>query len=114
MIRILAPLLAVAWILSVVAWQLWVTPGTVALVMATTVINLGISYRFRARLGEAAHAAEDACHDLKLLSALLTAFENEEFTSPRLLQLQALTGDREIESGGRVSRIGAQPVRSRF
>jgi hypothetical protein len=86
-IRIIAPLLALAWILSVVAWQLWDTPA--ALAMATTVINLGISYRFRARLGEAAHAAENACHDLKLLSALLTAFETEEFTSPRLLQLQA-------------------------
>ena len=87
MIRIVAPLLAIAWILSVLAWQLWDAPATFA--VATTVINLGISYRFRARLSEAAHGAEDACHDLKLLSALLTAFENEEFTSPRLKQLQA-------------------------
>jgi len=86
-IRVIAPLLAVAWIVSVVAWQVWNAPATLAL--ATTVINLGISYRFRARLGEAAHAAENACHDLKLLSVLLTAFENQKFASPRLLQLQA-------------------------
>jgi hypothetical protein len=105
MIRILAPLLAVAWILSVVAWQVWDTPGFVALVMATTVINLGISYRFRARLSEAAHAAEDACHDLKLLSALLTAFENEEFRSPRLLQLQAQLKPERIAPSRAIAKL---------
>ncbi len=87
MIRILAPVLAVAWILSVAAWQLW--GASELLVLATTVINLGISYRFRRRLSEEAHAAEDAGHDLSLLSQVLTAFESEEFSSPRLLQLQA-------------------------
>ncbi len=45
MIRIVAPVLAVAWILSVAAWQLWGAPEL--LVLATTVVNLGISYRFR-------------------------------------------------------------------
>jgi DNA mismatch repair ATPase MutS len=59
------------------------------LVLATTVVNLGISYRFRHRLSEEVHAAEDAGHDLSLLSQVLTVFENEEFSSPRLLQLQA-------------------------
>ena len=57
--------------------------------LATTVVNLGLSYRFRLRLNEAAHAAEEAGHDLNLLSQVLAAFEREPFTSPRLLQLQA-------------------------
>jgi hypothetical protein len=87
MIRILTPVLAVAWILSVAAWQLWGAPEL--LVLATTVVNLGISYRFRQRLSEEGHAAEDAGHDLSLLSQVLTVFENEKFSSPRLLQLQA-------------------------
>jgi MutS domain V len=85
-IRILAPVLALAWVLSVAAWQLW--GASELLVLTTTVVNLGITYRFRSRLNEAAHAAEDAGHDLKLLSQVLTAFEREEFSSPRLLQLQ--------------------------
>ena len=59
------------------------------LVLATTAVNLGISHRFRLRLNEAAHAAEEAGPDLMLLSQVLTAFEREEFSSPRLLQLQA-------------------------
>jgi hypothetical protein len=66
---------------------LWGAPEL--LVLATTVVNLGISYRFRHRLSEEVHAAEDAGHDLSLLSQVLTVFENEEFSSPRLLQLQA-------------------------
>ncbi len=87
MIRILAPVLAAAWIFSVAAWQLWGAPEL--LVLATTVVNLGISYRFRRRLSEEAHAAEDAGHDLSLLSQVLTVFESEKFSSPKLLQLQA-------------------------
>jgi hypothetical protein len=85
-IRILAPVLALAWVLSVAAWQLW--GASELLVLTTTVVNLGITYRFRSRLNEAAHAAEDAGHDLNLLSQVLTAFEREQFSSPRLLQLQ--------------------------
>jgi hypothetical protein len=87
MARIVLPLLAAAWIFSLIAWQVWGAPEL--LVMVITVINLGISYRFRARLGEAAHAAEEACRDLNLLSQVLTAFEREHFASPRLLQLQS-------------------------
>jgi hypothetical protein len=86
MIRIILPLLAAAWIFSLIAWQVWAAPEL--LVVAATVINLSVSYRFRARLGEAAHAAEEAGRDLNLLSQVLTAFEREQFTSPRLLQLQ--------------------------
>jgi MutS domain V len=86
-IRILAPALAATWILSVLAWQLWGAPDL--LVLASTVVNLVISYRFHQRLSQAAHAAEDAGHDLTLLSQVLTAFEREDFSSARLQQLQA-------------------------
>jgi hypothetical protein len=86
-IRVITPLLAAAWVLSVLAWQFW--GASELLVLATTVINLGVSYRFRARLSEAAHQAEEAGRDLNLLSQVLTAFERELFDSPRLLQLQA-------------------------
>ena len=107
-IRIVAPVLAVAWIfiaggtllntftglllntagVVVVAWQqLWAAPEL--LVLAITLVNLGLSYRFRTRLSEAAHAAEEAGRDLNLLSQVLAAFEREPFASPRLLYLQA-------------------------
>ncbi len=85
-IPILAAVLALAWILSVVAWLFGVASNL--LVVGITVVNLVVSQRFRLRLGEAVHGAEEAGRDLLLLSQVLRAFESEAFTSPRLLQLQ--------------------------
>jgi len=85
-IRVVTPILATAWVMSVLAWQLWGAPDLIVII--TTVVNLSVSYRFRRRLSGAAHAAEEAGQDLKLLSQVLTAFEREPFTSPRLLELQ--------------------------
>jgi hypothetical protein len=102
-IRIVTPVLAAAWILSVVAWQVWGAPEL--LVLAITVVNLGISYRFRARLSEAAHAAEEAGHDLNLLSQVLTAFEREPFTSPRLVQLQARLKQGSVLPSQAIARL---------
>jgi hypothetical protein len=87
LLRVVTPVLALAWIVSLLAWQVWGVSELV--VLATTVVNLSVTYRYRHRLSEAAHAAEEACHDLKLLAEVLTAFEREPFTSPCLLQLQA-------------------------
>jgi hypothetical protein len=103
MIRIVAPVLAAAWILSVVAWQVWGAPEL--LVLAVTVVNLGISYRFRSRLSEAAHAAEEAGHDLNLLSQVLTAFEREPFSSPRLVQLQSRLKQGSVLPSQAIARL---------
>ncbi len=83
----IAPVLGLAWVAAVIAWQVGSLPRSV--VLAITLINLAISYRYRAHLAEAAHQAENAYHDLALLSEVLTAFERESFASPRLLHLQA-------------------------
>jgi hypothetical protein len=103
MIRIVTPLLAAAWVLSVVAWQLWGAPDL--LVVAATVVNLTIAYRFRLRLSEAAHAAEEAGHDLKLLSQVLTAFELQPFTSPRLVELQTRLRQPGIRPSQAIARL---------
>ena len=102
-LRIVAPVLAAAWVLSVVAWQLWGAPEL--LVLATTVLNLGLSYRFRARLSEAAHTAEEAGHDLNLLSQVLTAFEREAFTSPGLVQLQSRLKQGSVLPSQAIARL---------
>jgi MutS domain V len=102
-IRVVAPVLAVAWILSVVAWQVWGAPELV--VLAITIVNLGLSYRFRSRLSEAAHEAEEACHDLNLLSEVLTAFEREPFSSPVLLQLQSRLRQGSVLPSQAIARL---------
>ncbi len=102
-IRILAPVLAVAWVLSVAAWQLW--GASELLVLATTVVNLGISYRFRSRLSEAAHAAVEAGADLMLLSQVLTAFERQKFSSARLVQLQAQLKQQGVAPSRAIAKL---------
>jgi hypothetical protein len=102
-IRIVAPVLAAAWILSVVAWQVWGAPEL--LVLAITVVNLGISYRFRSHLNEAAHAAEEAGHDLNLLSQVLTAFEREPFSSSKLVDLQSRLKQGSVLPSQAIARL---------
>ena len=89
-------------VLSLVAWQLW---GTTELLVLVTAVNLGFSYRIRMRLSESAHGVEEAGRDLKLLFQVLTAFENEEFTSPRLLQLQAQLKQRGIPPSRAIAKL---------
>jgi hypothetical protein len=102
-IPILAAVLALAWILSVVAWLFGVASNF--LVLAITVANLVVSHRFRLRLNEAVHAAEEAGPDLMLLSQVLTAFEREEFSSPRLLQLQAQLNQQGIPPSRAIAKL---------
>jgi MutS domain V len=106
-IRIVLPVLAALWCLSLVGWHFW--GAWELLVLAMSVINLGLSYRFRGRLSEAAHAIEEAGHDLKLLSQVLAAFEVEAFTSPRLLQLQAQLRTREVPASRAIDGLN-RPV----
>jgi hypothetical protein len=85
--RILAPLLAAAWLLSVLCWGIW---GRVEFLLLATAVNLGVSLRHRLHLAEAAHMAEEAGQDLALLSQVLGAFESERFASPKLAELQEM------------------------
>ena len=102
-IRIVAPILAAAWLISVIAWQVWGAPSL--LVLSITVVNLLVSYRFRLAVGHAAHAAEEAGHDLLLLAQLLAAFENQALTSPRLLQLQAQLKQEGLPPSRAIARL---------
>jgi len=102
-IRIITPLLAGVWVLSLVAWQVWGAPEL--WVLATTLVNLGISYRYRAHLSEAAHAAEEAGHDLNLLSQVLTGFEREPFTGAKLLELQGRLKQQGIAASQAIAKL---------
>jgi hypothetical protein len=106
-IRVLTAVLAIAWIASAVAWQFWNAPDLVLVV--ATVINLGVSYRFRRPLDAAVQAAEEAGQDLQLLSQLLTAFELQSFRSPRLVALQSQLRLSGITASRAIARL-ARPM----
>ena len=101
--RLVIPVLASLWALSLRGWQFW--GGWELLVLVVTLVNLGISYRFRTHLGDAAHAAEEAGRDLNLLSQVLAAFEREPFTSPRLLQLQARLNQSGVFASRAIAKL---------
>jgi hypothetical protein len=101
--RLVIPVLASLWALSLRGWQFW--GGWELLVLVVTLVNLGISYRFRTHLGHAAHAAEEAGRDLNLLSQVLAAFEREPFTSPRLLQLQARLNQSGVFASRAIAKL---------
>ncbi|UWZ83743.1 MutS-related protein [Occallatibacter riparius] len=83
--RVASSGLALLWLLSIVAWIWWSSPLP-ALVMS--LFNFGYSHRIAARLDKAVGGIERAAGDLELLAAVLALLESEQFTAPRLVDLQ--------------------------
>ena len=102
LLRIVTPLLALVWLISVVCWGVL---GNVAFVVASTLVNFILSHRYRLRVNARAHAVEDAGRDLKLLSEVLTALEQERFTSPKLLELQAMLKRAEVVPSVAIAKL---------
>jgi hypothetical protein len=104
-VRVLVSVLAILWILSIVAWALWDLP---VLALLMTILNFAYAHRLHARLEKAAAALESATQDLQLLAQVLQLFEQEQVTSPRLLALQeALQRDgiTSSEAIGKLARL---------
>lgn len=83
--RVVTPVLAILWILSLVCWGVW---GLGIVAAAMTVLCLAWAHRLHARLDEASGAVEQAAEDLELLSGVLSLLEREPFSSPKLLEIQ--------------------------
>ena len=86
MARIVAPVLAALWILSLIGWAVW---GWVALAIFMSLLNLTITYRFRARVEKAAAEIEEAARELDLLAAIFRQIESASFSTKKLKDLQA-------------------------
>ena len=84
--RIIAPVLAAAWLLSLLVWAVWDAAAPAVLI---TLINLGYSVPYRKRVQRVAGEVERAGHDLDLFARVLERLERERFTSPRLAELRA-------------------------
>jgi hypothetical protein len=84
--RGLTSVLALLWMASLAAWAKWGSPVPALLI---TLLNFAYAHNIAARLDAAAHRIEKASGDLQLLSAVLAVFEFEQFTAPRLIELQA-------------------------
>jgi MutS domain V len=88
-VRVAAPILAALWVASLVVWGV---VGRVSPVIFLSLLNLILTYRFRAGVEKAAAGIEEATHDLELLAAVFRQMEAEPFTAPRLAALQTVFG----------------------
>jgi MutS domain V len=84
--RGLTTVLGISWILSLIAWGAW---GLSAIAGAVSLLNLAWAHRLYTRLDESADAAEKATQDLELLAGVLSLLEGENFSSAKLVGLQA-------------------------
>jgi hypothetical protein len=101
-VRVLVSVLAILWILSIVAWALWDLP---VLALLMTVLNFAYAHRLHARLEKAAAALESATQDLQLLAEVLRLFEQEQVASPRLLALQEALQRDGITSSDAIGKM---------
>jgi hypothetical protein len=85
-VRFVAFALGCLGILSLAAWATW---GVKNPFIIMVVINVLFGLQFRKRIQIAVSNAEEAAHDLALLSQVLARLENEAFQAPRLVELQS-------------------------
>ena len=84
--RIVTWVLALLWLLSLVAWGVW---GLGDLAIAATLLNAAWAHRLHKRLEPVAEALETAADNLELLSGVLGLLEREPFHAARLIALKA-------------------------
>lgn len=83
-VRIAAPILALAAILTAVVWGVW---GLMLPFFAVIGINVVLARRLKHPLEQTLHGTEHAFEDLDLLSSVLARLEREAFSAPRLQHL---------------------------
>jgi MutS domain V len=83
--RVVTPILAAMWILSLGVWAVWVLGDAAG---AISLLNLAWSHRIYRRREEAAGALEQAADGLEVLAGVLALLEREQFRAPKLLALQ--------------------------
>jgi len=84
--RVVTRVLALLWIASLVGW---VVLGSGAVAAVVSLLNLAWAHRIYTRLDEAADLVEKATQDLGLLGGVLSLLEQESFSAPKLVEIQA-------------------------
>jgi len=115
--RIAAFVLAGVWLFSLVAWFGW---GWWELGLASSAVNVLFNMRFKKRVqqiapeidasaGSATSAmpsTEAVASDFAVLGAVLERFEREEFSSPKLVELQSALNVEGLFPSRAIARLG--------
>jgi len=103
--RVTTTVLGILWIASLVSWGVW---GLAAVAGAMSLLNLAWAHRLYTRMDEAADGMEKAAQDLELLGGALLLLEREQFSSAKLVRLQAALrreGIAPSQAIGKLERI---------
>jgi MutS domain V len=115
--RVVALVLAAVWLFCLVAWFGW---GWWEMALASSTVNVLFNYRFRARVEQIAPAldasggseapslpsTEAMAQDLAVLAAVLERFEDEAFSSPKLVGLQSGLKTNGMFPSRAIARLG--------
>jgi len=115
--RMAAFALAGVWLFSIVAWFAW---GWWQLVLAASTVNLFFNSRFSERVQQIVPdlgaltdsgeqklpSTEDVSKDLSVLAVVLQRLEHEEFSAPKLVDLQAALKTQGVFPSQSISRLG--------
>lgn len=83
-LQIAAAILAICWILSMIAWAVW---GVWEVAVASSIVNAIFNARFKSRVQQIV-PAERFSPDFELLAGVLARLEKETFSAVRLTALQ--------------------------
>ena len=101
-IHITSTVLALLWIVGVIAWAVW---GLAAFALAISTLNLAWAHRLHARWDEAADKIEEATHDLDVLAGVLRLIDHGEFSSARLTTIQSRLKNANFAPSDAIRRL---------
>lgn len=101
-IRITTTLLSVLWIAAMVAWGVL---GWSSAALAISALNLAWAHRIHARWDSAAEAIEEATHDLDILAGVLCLIDRNQFSSPKLKEIQAQLKHADFSPSDAIHRL---------
>ena len=90
-LRIVAPILAVGFVLSVTAWGIGSLPGLVPL--AVLLVNASLALALHRSVSHVLHGSAEPSRELVILAALLGRLRSETYNAPRLQQLNAVDAE---------------------
>ena len=92
-------------LLAVVTFILWATGFGGTPLLVALVLGRIFAFRFRAQVGRVASGVDAAGRDLALLSGVLKRLEQEQFTSPLLIDLRAALDVEGLAASQQIAKL---------
>ena len=102
LLRVILFSLTLLWVAGAAVWGIW---GHEAFFLIMSLVNAAVAYSFREKLRTVVPAIEEAAKDLKLLAAVLDRLEREQFSAPKLVNLQAALQKDKIPASRAIARL---------